>query len=258
MKAKSAHFPSEKELFQSQNLPLGYADVSSSSTSIHGRKSIGMCAPSYQYKKESSFRHSSEDLRPSDLKDAAIRKAVTLPANKMREAAKKFHQDLMRKDPKFRYSLSTGEPSTRPAHLGSFTGGSSGSSVGSSQDMLNTIDLSRRASGPTFFTRASSTSSLLDSPTSHQDNVYSPADEDDNSILSRLIREQRMNSGGNLVRIEEEARSPRSKTAKNRDGVLTSDIEEPKSSGSSKTRTMSIQTDFVCEASAKNEVSQPR
>lgn len=261
IKAKSAHFPSEKELFQSQNLPLGYADVPSSSSIIHGRKSIANCCPgiaSYQYKRESSFRHSSEDLRGNDILDIGSRKSQTLPAHQMREAAKKFHQDLMRKDPKFRFSLTAGDSSSvRPAHLGSFTGDSSESSVGSSQDMLHTIDLSRRASGPTFFTRASSTSSLVDSPPAHQDSSYAGVDED-NSILSRLLREQRLNSGGSLVRIEEEARSPRGKTFKNRDGTLSSNIGQPEETQKSGTRTMSIQTDFVYGDANKHEASPRR
>ena len=170
IRPKSAHFPSEEEKSEAQNLPLGYGAVSTNNRMIHGRKSIATCAPSAErlYKKESSFRHSSEDLcliESKDLAGRSERKSATLPANQMREAAKRFHQELMRKDPKFRYSFGQMEPVARPAHLGSSTGGSSSSSLSSSQDQLNTADQARRLSnGPSVFSRACSTSSLDSSP----------------------------------------------------------------------------------------------
>eukprot|EP00795_Rhopilema_esculentum_P000342 gene342-10002_t len=255
IRPKSAHFASEEENTDSQNLPLGYAAVQSSRL-VHGRKSIATTAPSASalYKKESSFRHSSEDLRPSVDTLRWGKKASTLPANQMREAAKRFHKELMKKDPKFRYSLNAAELPARPAHLGSSTGGSSGSSLGSSQDQLNNGELPRRSSGPNVFTRACSTSSLDSSP-GHPDSMPSPNDED-NTIMSRLLREQRLSSNGNLKRIEEEARSPRSKTSPREGSLSSSETVEPSEDPGK--RTISIQTDFTPTASRKRELFTER
>ena len=168
VRPKSAHLPSEGENSEPQYLPLGYEAVPNTHRASHGRKSIATCAPSTDslYKKEASFRHSSEDLRPNEtLVARSERKSSTLPANQMREAAKKFHQELMRKDPKFRYSIGQMEPIARPVHHGSSAGGSSSSSLNSSQDQLNTVDQVRRLSnGPSVFSRACSTTSLDLSP----------------------------------------------------------------------------------------------
>ena len=165
---KSAHLPSEEGNSGAQYLPLGYAAVPANDRICHGRKSIASCHPNTEnlYKKEASFRHSSEDLRQNE--NFAIRpdrKSSTLPANQMREAAKKFHQELMRKDPKFRYSFGQIDPLSRPVHHGSSAGGSSSSSLNSSQDQINNADQARRLSnGPTVFSRACSTTSLDSSP----------------------------------------------------------------------------------------------
>ena len=259
IRAKSAHFPSEQELMEAQNLPLGYGEVPAAANRVvHGRKSIASCAPTSTalYKKE-SFRHSSEDLRSQGQVPKWAKKSATLPANQMREAAKRFHKELMKKDPKFRYSLSTVEPVARPGHLGSYTGGSSGSSVGSSQDHLNATESTRRSSGPSAFNRACSTSSLDSSP-GPQELLPSPADEEGDSILSRLLREQRLSNNGNLNRIEEEARSPRSKGSP-RAGMLTSSQSvETESHDASGQRTISIQTNFVADAQKKTDVFENR
>ena len=168
IRPKSAHLPSERENSEPQYLPLGYEPVSTNSRIIHGRKSIASCAPSASdlYGKEASFRHSSEDLRPHEIfATKSERKSLTLPANQMREAAKRFHLELMKKDPKFRYSIGPVDPHARPVHLGSSAGGSSSSSLSSSQDQLNTADQARKLSnGPNVSSRGCSTTSLDSSP----------------------------------------------------------------------------------------------
>lgn len=254
---KSAHFPSEDQNSEAQNLPLGYGAVSSYNRLAHGRKSIATCAPSAinmdtTDKRESSFRHSIEDLRPNENREFA-RKSSTLPANQMREAAKKFHQELMKKDPKFRYSIGQIEQIARP-HLSSSTGGSSSSSLSSSQDQLNVDSTRRLSNGPSLSSRACSTSSLDSSP-GPQDPLTSPSEED-NTILSRLLREQRINSNGSLVRIEEEARSPRGKASVANETVETqATIATDENRGK---RTISIQTDDIPEISKKDDMFSKR
>ena len=80
--------------------------------------------------------------------------------------------------------------------------------------------------------------------------MITPTD-DDNTIISRLLREQRMNNNGNLVRIEEEARSPRGKSLVTSEVVERQEtIETDEIKGK---RTISIQTDFVSTISKKRE-----
>ena len=76
------------------------------------------------------------------------------------------------------------------------------------------------------------------------------ATDDDNTILSRLLREQRQNNS-NLVRIEEEARSPRGRTlvvSETMESQETIEIDEKKGR-----RSISIQTDYFPEVSRKRE-----
>jgi len=250
---KSAHLPSEEGNSGAQYLPLGYAAVPTNDRICHGRKSIASCHPNAEslYKKEASFRHSSEDLRQNEnFAIRSDRKSSTLPANQMREAAKKFHQELMRKDPKFRYSFGQIDSLSRPIHHGSSAGGSSSSSLSSSQDQINTADQARRLSnGPTVFSRACSTTSLDSSP-GVQEAPTMPTD-DDNTILSRLLREQRTTNSSNLVCIEEEARSPRGKSRAFSEIECSHDaVEADERKGR---RTISIQTDFIPQVSKKRE-----
>lgn len=258
IRPKSAHFPSEEDSSETQNLPLGYGPVPSNNRIAYGRKSIASSTPSADNgrnfcKKESAFRHSSEDVRATECKEFAARperKSSTLPASQMREAAKRFHQELMRKDPKFRYSIGQIDPATRTSLLGSSTGDSSSSSLSSSQDQLNSADSSRRLSnGPSYSSRACSTSSLDSSPGPQE--ILTSQGDDDNTILSRLLREQRVNNNGNLVRIEEEVRSPRARN------VVANEASETAEEDSSKgRRTISIQTEFFPEDSKKVEINK--
>ena len=74
--------------------------------------------------------------------------------------------------------------------------------------------------------------------------------DDDNTILSRLLREQRINSNSNLVRIEEETRSPRGKTI---ESGKTMETDEKKGN-----RSIIMQTEFSSEVSTKREKCSER
>ena len=75
--------------------------------------------------------------------------------------------------------------------------------------------------------------------------------DDDNTILSRLLREQRTTNSSNLVCIEEEARSPRGKSRAFSEIECSHDaVEADERKGR---RTISIQTDFIPQVSKKRE-----
>ena len=237
-KAKSAYYPSEEERNESPTPPP--PPRYSRSELLRSFRS------SEQYSYESKATKDITNVRGSSdsLQDYSLRagKSATLPASQMREAGKKYFEQVMKTRPGYRLSLGQMETGSQFQRTPSFGAGSSKTNSVNAENTPPSCspDISRPVNEhKKLCNRSSSTTSLGStsgySTTSNYSEVFNARD-DDNTIMSRLIREQRLNGGGSgLVKIEEEVRMSKKHSVST--GVSTAPL----------TRTISIQTDPVVE-----------